>query len=239
MISSLDKPFDSQSIEGTNVLNIDFSAFYYCNNFTEINVDTANTKYSSVNGVLYNKAQDTLLIVPIGRKGTFVIPNHVRSIGRSAFEACKELTEIEIPQNVASIGRSAFFRCSALKNIVIPNAVDSIENNTFWYCTSLQSVVLSENIKKIGHSAFLRCYNLTSIVIPQKVSSIDNAAFYDCQGLISISNLAEIPQEISENVFDRLNLRRIKLYVPATSISAYQNAKVWKDFGEILPLEQK
>jgi hypothetical protein len=221
-----------------SVVNIDFSAFYYCDNFTEINVDTANTKYSSIEGVLYNKTKDTLLIVPSGKKGTFVVSKNVKSIGISAFNNCSELTEIVIPNNVKNIGRDAFFRCTALKNIIIPNSVDSVDNNTFWYCTSLQSVVLSENTTKIGFSAFLNCFNLTSIVIPKKVSSIGFMAFRDCQSLVSITNLSEIPQDISENTFDKLNLERIKLYIPESSLSAYQNAKIWQNFGEILPLQQ-
>ena len=41
----------------------------------------------------------------------FEIPNSVISIGASAFENCKSLTNINIPESVTSIGTDAFKHC--------------------------------------------------------------------------------------------------------------------------------
>lgn len=42
------------------------------------------------------------------------IPNSVTSIGKSAFEFCKGMTNITIPNSVTKIGWAAFEKCLAL-----------------------------------------------------------------------------------------------------------------------------
>jgi hypothetical protein len=51
---------------GTNVANIGDSAFNYCPSLTAITVDAENPFYSSVDGVLFNKSQTTVIACPRG-----------------------------------------------------------------------------------------------------------------------------------------------------------------------------
>ena len=44
-------------------------------------VDTNNPAYSSVDGVLFNKSQTTLIQCPGAKTGSYTIPNSVTSIG--------------------------------------------------------------------------------------------------------------------------------------------------------------
>jgi hypothetical protein len=46
----------------------------------------------TTNGVLFDKAQETLLEFPGGLGGSYTIPNGVTSIGAGAFELCTNLT---------------------------------------------------------------------------------------------------------------------------------------------------
>lgn len=46
------------------VTNIEAGAFSSCSSLTEINVDSNNKKYSSEDGVLYNKEKNSILICP-------------------------------------------------------------------------------------------------------------------------------------------------------------------------------
>ena len=52
-----------------------------CTSLTAITVDAANPAYSSVDGVLFDKSQTTLLQYPDGKAGAYTIPDSVTSIG--------------------------------------------------------------------------------------------------------------------------------------------------------------
>ena len=72
---------------GNSVTSIERSAFSGCSGLTSINVASGNTHYSSIDGVLYNYVQDTLIQCP-GAKTSVIIPNSVTSIGGYAFFVC-------------------------------------------------------------------------------------------------------------------------------------------------------
>ena len=66
---------------GCNVTSIWDSAFSTCVSLKTITVDAQNAFYSSVDGVLFNKDQTTLIQYPEGKTGSYTIPNSVTSIG--------------------------------------------------------------------------------------------------------------------------------------------------------------
>ena len=93
---------------------------------TNFSVDAANPAYSSLNGVMFNKAQTTLIIFPAARGGSYFIPGSVTNIGGQAFENCTSLTSVTIPNGVISIGGAAFYRCTSLTSVTIPDSVTQI-----------------------------------------------------------------------------------------------------------------
>ena len=99
-----------------SVTSIGYSAFNGCSGLTSIDVASGNTHYSSIDGVLYNYAQDTLIQCPRA-KTSVTIPNGVTSIGDGAFSYCSGLTSITIPNSVTSIDNYAFYDCSGLTSI--------------------------------------------------------------------------------------------------------------------------
>ena len=62
--------------------------FENCSNLTEIKVYPDSAKYSSVEGVLYNKEQTKLIYCPRGKKGELTIPDTVMEIEEFAFYNC-------------------------------------------------------------------------------------------------------------------------------------------------------
>ena len=99
---------------GAGVTNISSNAFYYCTSLKGISVAALNSVYSSVDGVLFDKTQTTLVKCPQGRVGSYTVPGSVTSVGYSAFASCTSLTDITIPNAVTTIGDSAFFLCANL-----------------------------------------------------------------------------------------------------------------------------
>ncbi len=101
---------DLRSIEiPASVMSIGDYAFDGCIGLVSINVDEKNTMYSSLDDVLFNKDQTTLIRYPSEKTQTaYVIPSNVTSIKASAFEYCINLNSIEIPPSVTSIEDYAF-----------------------------------------------------------------------------------------------------------------------------------
>jgi hypothetical protein len=80
------------------------AVFHGCSSLTAVEVDPLNPAYSSLDGVLFDKSQTTLLQCPGGKVGVYSIPDGVTSIGDEAFYYCTGLTSVVIDNGVSSIG---------------------------------------------------------------------------------------------------------------------------------------
>ena len=118
---------------GNSVTSIGDYAFLNCSGLTSINVASGNTHYSSIDGVLYNYVQDTLIQCP-GAKTSVTIPNSVTSIGGGAFAYCSGLTSVTIGNSLTSIGYSAFYECINLSSLIsLATVPPTIGNEAFPY----------------------------------------------------------------------------------------------------------
>jgi len=169
-----------------NLTNIGSYAFYQCG-LTNFSVDAANLVYSSHNGVLFNKAQTTLIAFPPGRGGNYVIPSSVTNIGSYAFFWCDSLQGVTIPNNVANIESHAFSRCFSLTNATMGSGVITIGDAAFYGCTGLTSVTIGNSVFRIGNSAFSACSNLTDVTISSSVTNIGSYAFSECTSLKEVA----------------------------------------------------
>ena len=119
-----------------SVTTIGESAFADCSSLNSINVASGNTRYSSIDGVLYNYVQDTLMQCP-GAKTSVSIPNSVTFIGAWAFYACSGLTSVKCLASIPpSIGNNSFQNISATCTLTVPcgslEAYTSSDWNTYF-----------------------------------------------------------------------------------------------------------
>jgi hypothetical protein len=191
-----------------SVTSIGDYAFRNCNSLISIDVDESSTHYSSVDGILFNKLQNTLIQYPGGKTGGYTIPNSVTTIEDWAFAYCTGLTSVTIPNSITSIGNGTFYRCSGLTSVTIPNSVTSIGYDAFYSCIGLTSVTIPNSVTTIGYDAFFACNNLTSIIIPNSVTTIRRQAFDQCRNVKKLtlgSGLVTIERSaFSESPLDTL-----------------------------------
>jgi len=179
----------------SSVITVDGESFAYCTSIKQINVNSNNAKYSSVDGVLFNKNKTELICYPAGKvASTYTIPNSVKTIGNGAFVGCDFIVSISIPSGVTSIGYSAFQDCTSLKTVNIPSGVTSIGTYAFYGCSSIESVNIPNGVKTIGSSVFSYCTSLKSVSIPNSVKTIGYFAFENCSSLKSLY----IPTSVTE-----------------------------------------
>lgn len=136
--------------------------FRECYELTSIDVADNNLNYLSINGVLFNKNQDTLIAYPNGKKDDYIIPKSVTVIGNSAF-SCSKVNSIQIPNSVKIIEGDAFRYCGNLKSIIVPNSVISIGILAFADCDSLVDITLGSGITDINMYFVSQSDRLTEI----------------------------------------------------------------------------
>ena len=196
-----------------SVSSIGDNAFGYCISLIAISVDEANAQYCSVNGVLFDKPQTTLIQYPAKKQGNiYIIPDCVTVIGDSAFAYCGSLTEVSIPDSVTVIGDSAFSECDSLTQVTIPNSVFSIGEAAFNECDSLTQMIIPDGVSSIGAWAFGSCDRLIQVTISKSVSSIGDNAFTYCTSLIAITVDEANPLycSVSGVLFDKPQMMLIK-----------------------------
>jgi hypothetical protein len=115
-----------------SVTNIGSSVFENCTRLSAITVDALNSFYSSVDGVLFDRRQTTLIEYPGGKTGSYTIPNGVTSIGDWAFGSCTNLTNVTIPSSVTHIGNGAFDACTNLTEVYFQGNAPTCDSSAFW-----------------------------------------------------------------------------------------------------------
>ena len=165
----------------------------------EIKVNKKNVRYYDIDGVLYDKAKNELVLYPPNRKKTtfstpkyigcrafgsynrilkqIVLPEGLTVIPDKTFFNCTALEKIEIPSTVTGIGRMAFANCQSLRQISLPGSLQWMGDKAFWGCSSLESITMPEGISGIGSEMFYGCKNLRDVTIPRSVKKIGEDAF--------------------------------------------------------------
>lgn len=134
------------------------AAFSMCSLLESFDINSNNTTFSVIDGVLYQRDAEadeiySLAAFPAGRGGHFTIPYGVRSVAAYAFDHCYNLTSVDMY-----------------------NTVTAISNNAFSYCWNLTSIRLSDNLKSLGAGALSYCDSLSSINLPTSLTSIGKDA---------------------------------------------------------------
>lgn len=166
---------------------------------------------------------------------TVIILDSVKSIGRSAFEDCSNLTNITMSNNLTSIGVYAFWGCTALTSITIPKSLKIIGYSAFWDCTNIKDVYITDveawlnisfddddsedhpNSYGTLHILDADGNEVTELVISNKFKSIPSYAFANCTSLTNIT----IPDSITRiggSAFDGSGITNITIPDSVTKI---------------------
>lgn len=170
------------------VNRIDYKAFAYCKNLSNISF---SKELTTISDFAFENCTSLYSIE---------IPQSVTKIGKRAFHGCTYLTSLSINNATTEIEAYAFALCSSLKNINLGDNIIHIGASAFRNCSSIESINLNVNIESIEPFCFANCKNLKSITIPQNVKIIDDNAFAGCENLTEI-NIPNSTTIIGEHAF--------------------------------------
>ncbi len=111
------------------------------NALTAINVNSGNPNYSSVSGVLFDKAKTTLITYPQGSGGSsYTIPKGVTTIAPFSFVG-SFLTTITFPMTVANLGANAFWDCNNLTGAYFQGNALNPANDTSVFSQDFKGII--------------------------------------------------------------------------------------------------
>ena len=92
-------------------------------------------------------------------------------------------------------------------------------------------------MRSLEPGAFYDCRRLRTVTLPDSLDRIGDYCFHHCDSLLEVRNLSPEPQLITNVFRDTLGLKRT-LYVPRQSVELYRRAPYWREFSQILPLDE-
>lgn len=173
---------------------------YKAAKLTAFEVSTDNTVYSSKEGLLLNKAANTLLQYPPAKAdANFKVPDGITTLGSESFYRVPALTSIDVNQ-VTTLTEKCLDNNYNLKQFTIPKSLTSIPDGAIADCP------ISKYVVETGHTVFssddngvvfntdktkLLLYPTgrtdATYTIPSTVKEIGGSAFFGASNLTSIT----------------------------------------------------
>ncbi len=152
-----------------------------CYSLKSITVSSKNKKYSSKDGVLFNKDKSSLLQYPMNKKTkSYSVPGSVKMIRSRAFEGNPYLKTLSV--GAYSIHSYAFADMKSLTSVTLRNGVGIIEKGAFEEDKRLAKVNMAGSVKKIYAHAF--AYTpVKKMMIPSGITKLEVSAFYQCNNI--------------------------------------------------------
>lgn len=145
-----------QTVDLSNVENIQPNTFQYCsklkefnipkslkyfgdnavfgdNNLTKFSVDSENKSlYTDSYGALYDYSNNQLLCLPAGFTGdSFTVLKGTKSLGNTAILGVSSLKTLTIQDGVTSLDMNSIYNCNNLETIKLPSSLNSINLNVY------------------------------------------------------------------------------------------------------------
>lgn len=184
--------------------------------------------------------------------GDIVIPTRVEhdgffytvnSIFENCFAECKNLESVICP-SIGSVMSYAFKDCPLLAKINFSNS-DYLGAWIYSYgitdCPKLKELILPPHLSTLCDNA-IEAAGLEKLELPESLNSIGDEALclpslkeLVCHVKTPIGITASNPFGSGEK---GISLKKCTLRVPAESVEAYKSSNHWKNFGQILPIEE-
>ena len=161
------------------VTNIGQGPFFDCQSLTTISVSAANSYYTNVNQLLFNKIQTSLIQFPCGVGGMYTLPAAVTNVGEAFIG--NTLTNISVNAANPIYNSTNGVLCDKNKtqlisypgratagvdiSYAIPDTIKTIVSGAFEYATSVTNVTIGTNVTSIGYVAFYDCASLIAITV--------------------------------------------------------------------------
>jgi len=222
--------------------SIDGNVFLGSSSLIAIQIDGSNGYFSTLDGVLYDKQKDSLIVYPEGKQTVnFTVPASVDYVGKHSFANNTYIQTLNLNQTKV-IYEEAFLNATSLSNISAP-ALESVKQNALYQTTWLDQQgdiavlgdvlvkykgsleifdgsLIPQTVRTVGSGAFSNT-NIMTLYIPSFVEVIEDQAFTNMQHIEDIYVLGS--PFIDANVFGDTINENTRLLVPLSLETALIN----------------
>ncbi|MBQ6420965.1 MAG: leucine-rich repeat protein [Clostridia bacterium] len=129
--------------------------FLKADRLKEIRAAADNEHFYDLEGVLYQKGSDRLLLYPHAAARTqYRVYEGTKEIFTNAFAYAGNLETVILPASLAAFGESAFYGCKKLKSVGVPEGVTALSPYLFADCPALATVSLPQSLQSFEATAF-------------------------------------------------------------------------------------
>lgn len=137
-----------------SVEDIEYGVFRGCTSLSSIYVDSNNSDYSSIDGILYDFSGTTLITCPEGKSGSISIPAGVTTIENGAFINCTQITDVLLSSSITKIYPLAFSNCTSLTDLTVASANADFGDNVFTGCNTLNTIIFTTDPPTFSQNTF-------------------------------------------------------------------------------------
>lgn len=221
----------------STVKEIGTDAFIGGLSLTSINVSERNTVYYDINGVLFEKDSNKLIVFPGNYPVThYDIPDGINSIGDNSFMNCVNVKSITIPKSVRSIESCAFYSCyfdSIYKGTAEQWELVSIDSGNTCFSSGRICFTSADNkylyeICEYDYDARFKGHltDSTDVIVPETIDG--HAVQVITEPLIGLENAESIT--ISPNIC----LIHSDAFRECTKLKTVYFLGPWKEWNEIV-----
>lgn len=199
------------------VSSIGSGIFAGCTSLTTISVDKNNSTYCSLDGVLMDKNQTTIVAFP-DAKESYVLPTSVTSLNPGLLGTNLKSFHISDSDTPLTLTNGKF---PNIENIYIGRNITLSSSSNYYYPFSgveTESVVFGNKVNDIAGKLFSSSY-LKSVTIPSSITTINSNAFASCSRLETVNYLGTINQWLRISFSNNPLHNGAEFYLNGSSIS--------------------
>lgn len=190
------------------VATIGEKAFVGCKSLLAFNVDSENTNFANINGVLYSLVEgvpSALVNCPTGI-ASVEIPDGTETIEAGAFDGCNKLATLKVPHSVRYIKEKALH-----ETLWFSQQKDGyvyVDNKLYSYKGTMpegEKMVVKDGTVTIYNNAFDQHNSYVSLSIPESVTFIGEKAFVGSEKLNDVIWNAINCEDFNAIPFDNVN----------------------------------
>lgn len=206
---------------GKNITKVGTYSFYGDEYILSYLVEEGSKYFSSYNGILCNKEQTKLLMLPNDLYGDLVLPDTINEIGSDFLSGNKTIIKFVAGSGLTKIGDNAFAN-SIIRDVFLNEGLTGLGDSCFANTKCLNEITFPSTLKEIPAFAFQG--SAINDIDFGGVTTIGQEAFYNCDDYETVDMSASKVATIGSFAFSSFKDTAFTSFVTGSELTTFTNA---------------